>query len=272
MISVLLVGESWTSATTHYKGFDFFSAVTHEETGADYLKAALAQDGDIEFHFMPSHIAAEEFPTGMDELKKYDVIILSDIGSNTLLLSRKVFIEGKTQPNRLKLIRQWVQEGGALCMCGGYLSFAGFEAKAKYFRTPIEDVLPVNIYTFDDRVEAPEGGCGSSHHCRCGGRMAGASGLPGDHDQGGRPFHRGNRKRRSFDRRLELRQGPRHGMDHGCWPPLVSHRLRRMGRLWQNLEKRHALAGREINPENAKIPDPNGSGISFYCRSSIPLG
>ena len=157
MISVLLVGESWTSATTHYKGFDFFSAVTHEETGADYLKAALAQDGDIEFHFMPSHIAAEEFPTGMDELKKYDVIILSDIGSNTLLLSRKVFIEGKTQPNRLKLIRQWVQEGGALCMCGGYLSFAGFEAKAKYFRTPIEDVLPVNIYTFDDRVEAPEG-------------------------------------------------------------------------------------------------------------------
>jgi len=106
---------------------------------------------------MPSHIAAEEFPTEIEELKKYDVIILSDIGSNTLLLSRKVFIEGKTQPNRLKLIRQWVEEGGALCMCGGYLSFAGFEAKAKYFRTPIEDVLPVNIYTFDDRVEAPEG-------------------------------------------------------------------------------------------------------------------
>lgn len=157
MISVLLVGESWTSATTHYKGFDFFSAVTHEETGADYLKAALAKDSDIEYHFMPSHIAAEQFPNDIEELRKYDVLILSDIGSNTLLLSRKVFIEGKTQPNRLKLIRQWVQEGGALCMCGGYLSFAGFEAKAKYFRTPIEDVLPVNIYTFDDRVEAPEG-------------------------------------------------------------------------------------------------------------------
>lgn len=157
MISVLLVGESWTSATTHYKGFDFFSAVTHEETGAEYLQAALAGDGEIEYHFMPSHIAAEEFPTEMEELKKYDVVILSDIGSNTLLLSRKVFIEGKTQPNRLKLLRQWVREGGALCMCGGYLSFAGFEAKAKYFRTPIEDVLPVNIYTFDDRVEAPEG-------------------------------------------------------------------------------------------------------------------
>lgn len=157
MINVLMVGESWTSASTHYKGFDFFSAVTHEETGAAYFKAALAEDPELAYHFMPSHIAAEEFPTEIEELKKYDVIILSDIGSNTLLLSRKVFIEGKTQPNRLKLIRQWVQEGGALCMCGGYLSFAGFEAKAKYFRTPIEDVLPVNIYTFDDRVEAPEG-------------------------------------------------------------------------------------------------------------------
>ena len=42
-------------------------------------------------------------------------------------------------------------------MCGGYLSFAGYEAKAKYYRSPIEDVLPVNIYTFDDRVETPEG-------------------------------------------------------------------------------------------------------------------
>ncbi len=42
-------------------------------------------------------------------------------------------------------------------MCGGYLSFAGIQASAKYFRTPIEEVLPVDIYTFDDRVETPEG-------------------------------------------------------------------------------------------------------------------
>ena len=157
MISVLMVGESWTSVTSHYKGFDFFTGVTHEETGADYFREAVLKDPAIKYEFMPSHIAAEDFPTDIEELRKYDVIILSDIGANTLLLSRKVFIEGKTQPNRLKLIRQWVLEGGALCMCGGYLSFAGMEAKAKYFRTPIEEILPVNIYTFDDRVEAPEG-------------------------------------------------------------------------------------------------------------------
>ena len=157
MISVLMVGESWTSVTTHYKGFDFFTGVTHEETGADYFQAALAKDSEIKYSFMPSHIAAESFPLDLEGLSQYDIIILSDIGANTLLLSRKVFLEGKTQPNRLKLLKQWVQEGGALCMCGGYLSFAGMEAKAKYYRSPIEDILPVNIYTFDDRVEAPEG-------------------------------------------------------------------------------------------------------------------
>lgn len=157
MLSVLMIGETWTSVTSHYKGFDFFTGVTHEETGANYLRDALAKDPEISYELMPSHVAAENFPTKIEDLSKWDVIILSDIGANTFLLSRKVFLEGQTQPNRLKLLKQWVMEGGALCMCGGYLSFAGMEAKAKYFRTPIEDILPVNIYTFDDRVEAPEG-------------------------------------------------------------------------------------------------------------------
>lgn len=157
MISVLMVGESWTSISTHCKGFDQFTSITHEEMGADYLKEALLRDPDIAYEHMTAHIASEMFPTTLEGLRKWDVIILSDIGANTLLLSRKTFIEGKTQPNRLKLIKQWVWEGGALCMCGGYLSFAGYEAKAKYYRSPIEAVLPVNIYTFDDRVETPEG-------------------------------------------------------------------------------------------------------------------
>jgi len=42
-------------------------------------------------------------------------------------------------------------------MAGGYFSFAGINGAAKYYRTPIEDVLPVNIFPFDDRQEAPEG-------------------------------------------------------------------------------------------------------------------
>ena len=48
-------------------------------------------------------------------------------------------------------------KGGGLAMCGGYYSFAGIYGGAKYYRTPIEDILPVNLLTFDDRIEAPEG-------------------------------------------------------------------------------------------------------------------
>ncbi|MFA7127268.1 MAG: glutamine amidotransferase [Bacilli bacterium] len=155
-VKVLLVGESWMSVSTHYKGFDHFSSTVFE-TGHYYLKKALKANNSIEYTHMPGHEVAECFPESLEELNAFDVIILSDVGANSFLLSRKVFVEGKTAPNRLLLLKEWVAQGGGLCMCGGYLSFAGFEAAAKYFRTPIETVLPVDIYTFDDRVETPEG-------------------------------------------------------------------------------------------------------------------
>lgn len=155
-IRVLLVGESWVSVSTHHKGFDHFSSGMYD-TGHEYLKQACLADPNIEYTHISGHEAAEALPYTTEGLKSWDVIILSDIGANTLLLPKKVFIDGETTPNRLQVIRQWVAEGGSLIMCGGYLSFAGFQAAAKYFRTPIEEVLPVDIYTFDDRVETPEG-------------------------------------------------------------------------------------------------------------------
>jgi len=155
-IRVLLVGESWISQGTHIKGFDYFSSSAYE-TGHFYLQAALDKAGKFELEHMPSHIAAEAFPESLDDLRKYDVIIFSDIGSNTLLLSRKVFVEGKTAPNRLRIVKEWVEEGGGFCMCGGYLSFGGFQGTAKYHKTPIEEILPVSIYPYDDRIEVPEG-------------------------------------------------------------------------------------------------------------------
>ena len=61
------------------------------------------------------------------------------------------------QVNPLAVLRDWVRDGGSLAMCGGYLSFSGFEAKAHFHGTPVEEVLPVLIATDDDRVECPEG-------------------------------------------------------------------------------------------------------------------
>jgi uncharacterized membrane protein len=152
---VLLVGESWVSAATHYKGFDQFGSVTFH-LGAEPLAKAL-KGGPFDLTYMPAHEAVEKFPFEMDALARYSAVILSDIGSNSLLLPPAVWLHSRTVPNRLKLIREWTRGGGGLLMIGGYLSFQGFEGKARWRRTPVEEALPVSCLPYDDRVEMPEG-------------------------------------------------------------------------------------------------------------------
>ena len=84
-------------------------------------------------------------------------MVLSDIGSNTLLLNPDTFFRFKSLPNRLEALRDYVAAGGGLVMVGGYMTFQGIDAKARYHGTPVEDVLPVTISPHDDRVEAPQG-------------------------------------------------------------------------------------------------------------------
>jgi uncharacterized membrane protein len=55
------------------------------------------------------------------------------------------------------LLRQYVAGGGGLLMIGGYLSFSGIDAKARWGRTPLVAALPVCILDRDDRVELPAG-------------------------------------------------------------------------------------------------------------------
>jgi uncharacterized membrane protein len=152
---VLLAGESWMSTATHLKGFDQFPTVTYH-TGADALLESL-RAGPYDVTFMPSHVAQRDFPQTRDALDVYDAVILSDIGANTLLLHPDTWIHSKPTPNRLKLIRDYVADGGGLLMFGGYYSFQGINGGARYRRTPIEDALPVTCISVDDRVEVPEG-------------------------------------------------------------------------------------------------------------------
>jgi uncharacterized membrane protein len=106
---------------------------------------------------MPAHVAASDFPLTLREAKRYDAIVLSDIGSNTLVLHPDVWLHGRPVPNRLKLLRDYVRGGGGLVMVGGYYSFQGINGGARYRGTPVEEVLPVSILPHDDRVEVPEG-------------------------------------------------------------------------------------------------------------------
>ena len=155
MPRILLAGESWVSQATHYKGYDSFTSVTFH-SGAEGYIAALGHQG-IEVEHMYAHDVPERFPMDRQALSAYDVVILSDIGANSFLLSPVTWLEGKSAENRLKNLRDWVHDGGGLMMAGGYLSFQGFQARANFARSPLADALPITMSDYDDRVEAPEG-------------------------------------------------------------------------------------------------------------------
>ncbi|HAE92212.1 glutamine amidotransferase [Tissierella praeacuta] len=152
---VLIAGESWMSYTTHVKGFDTFYTTVYEE-GVGFIKKAIENAG-YEVDYIPNHLAPEKFPTTMEEIKEYSCVILSDIGSNTLLLPHKTFTKSIRTPNRCDLIKDYVKDGGTFLMIGGYMSFTGIDAKTRYGQTSIKDILPVKCLDMDDRAEHPEG-------------------------------------------------------------------------------------------------------------------
>lgn len=151
----LIAGESWIMHTIHQKGVDSFNTTAYG-TGHQWLQGALEAGGWQVTH-LPNHLAPAEFPVSKEELDAYDVVFLSDIGANSLLLSPATFERSLPAANRLTLLRDWVADGGGLVMIGGYLTFQGIEAKGQYAGTAVEEALPVTISRHDDRVEAPQG-------------------------------------------------------------------------------------------------------------------
>lgn len=155
MKKVLIAGESWLTSMTHHKGFDYFINSNYE-SGAERMIAFL-REANLEVDYIPNHLASKDFPNTNEKLDQYSVIIFSDIGANTLLLHPDTFTKSQRTPNRLKLIREWVKAGGGLLMIGGYLTFQGIDGRGRWHNTPVEEVLPVELMPYDDRVEVPEG-------------------------------------------------------------------------------------------------------------------
>jgi uncharacterized membrane protein len=95
-VNVLLVGESWISQVTHYKGFDSFGSVTFH-TGADSFINALSSWG-VQVTQMMAHEAPSAFPFDVSGLDSYDVVVLSDIGANSFLLPPEKCRNGDSRP------------------------------------------------------------------------------------------------------------------------------------------------------------------------------
>lgn len=155
MAKVLFAGESWMSYAFHVKGFNDYNIGGYDEGGKPLIEAL--ESGGHTVHYLRNHEAIREFPNTVEGLKAYDVVVLSDIGADTLLLHPDVLQGGQVRPNPLVALKEFVEQGGGFLMVGGYMSYSGFGGRAHYKFSPVEDILPVSLIGFDDRVERPEG-------------------------------------------------------------------------------------------------------------------
>ncbi len=157
MASILYVGDGsaplrMVIASPFNVEFKGFSTYVWSQ---DFLRA-LSEAGHAVTH-MQNWEAHACFPQTPEELAKYGLVILSDVERDVLLL----YPERERAPmgrDRLRSIRDYVRQGGALLMLGGWSSFTGRLAIGMYHETPVEEALPVDcLPVTDDRVEAPEG-------------------------------------------------------------------------------------------------------------------
>ena len=155
MPHILLIGESWFTYSVHQKGFDSFHTAEYVEGAGHFISEM--EKLKVKVDYIPAHKIESELPSTAKGLKKFDVIIISDVGANSFLLGRSTFNQSKIVPNKLEAIEAYVNLGGALLMIGGYMSFTGIDAKARFGQSPLRKCLPVALLDCDDRVEIPQG-------------------------------------------------------------------------------------------------------------------
>lgn len=130
----------------------------------------LEQAGDIEVTQQPSWEVYSSFPRELAELKRYDVVIIEEVEADIFYFYPEFYSpdawtspETIVLPNRLELLRRFVEDGGGVLMVGGWLSFQGRFGHGVWHGTPLEGALPVVFQPTDDRVETPQGALVTVH-------------------------------------------------------------------------------------------------------------
>jgi len=156
-MDVLYVGDYKLQTNQYSVGADTFEVFRRKVNDYEPLLDALEEMPEVTVDFINSVDVLTEFPTSVEELSAYDALILSDLTRGTL---EPHFQEDSIPgPNLIRVIRRFVEDGGGLLYCGGWMTFQGYQGVGNWQGTPIEDVLPVEMKpVYDDRVERPEGG------------------------------------------------------------------------------------------------------------------
>ena len=157
-LKVLYVGDSEVVLNRYLVGADVIEQSYFNDNGR-YFRDAMASQPSVEVRHITPHGVATQFPAQLSELQNYDLVIFSDVGYNSL-----IFYPGLTPPyqyplgpDRIGMVRSFVEKGGGFLMVGGYLSFAGLNGIARWAGTDIETILPVSISHYDDRAEVVQG-------------------------------------------------------------------------------------------------------------------
>jgi uncharacterized membrane protein len=160
-IRVLYVGDSAITAGTlsASSNFSYDRRGVGVHIAAEKILDAWRKNPRYEVAYLTGWDALAKFPETPEALKAYDVVILSDVDSDSLVLyPPERSTRAPMGPNRLKSIRDYVWQGGALVMIGGYATFVGRHNAGNYHGTPVEEALPVDCLAVDDdRMETPEG-------------------------------------------------------------------------------------------------------------------
>ena len=157
-VKVLYVGDSEVVLNRYLVGADVIEQSYFNDNGR-WFREAMSAEPTIDVRHITPHGVPIEFPATLEELQHYDVVIFSDVGYNSM-----IFYPGLTPPyiyplgpDRVNMVRAFVEEGGGFLMVGRYLSFAGLNGIARWGDTEIEAILPVAISHHDDRVEVTQG-------------------------------------------------------------------------------------------------------------------
>ncbi|MBY2910492.1 MULTISPECIES: glutamine amidotransferase [Rhizobium] len=154
MKPVLLAGETFHVTSFASKGYEVGASARYSNGAERYIQG-LAAHGVVVVQ-IGGERCESEFPTTMDGLDAYSTVVLSDVGALSLLYTPQTRA-GRRSVNRLELLREWVDKGGALMMAGGYCSFQGIDGLAMFRGTAVEECLPIECFPGPDGLEAPEG-------------------------------------------------------------------------------------------------------------------
>jgi uncharacterized membrane protein len=169
LIKVLYAGDGYdVTFGFHMKGCTiglhrgFTWSPRYEQFRALYtkLKDVLRMDPNIDVTYINPEDACTEFPSKIEDLMKYNVLILSDIKLNGLvsLSVSSLNDEASFFVDREEQIISFVEKGGGLICCGGETSFQGREQRGMWWTSPIKQILPIEILPVpDDTFYSSEG-------------------------------------------------------------------------------------------------------------------